>query len=129
VKVWKLKPSFQSRDRSALTAALNPWAVDGTTINFSPFRWAIRPPEQDARNQARKERVSLTPEIKMGILLGRSPAGRQALPTRAFEVVPSDMPLIVPDMSLYMRLLVVSIQTPGSDEFESMAVGLSGPIA
>jgi len=48
---------------------------------------------QDARNQARKKRVSLTTEIKMDALLGRSSEGRQALATWAFEVVPSGMPL------------------------------------
>ena len=53
VKVWKLTPPFPSRDRSALTADLNPSAVDGTTIIFSSFSWAIRPPGQDARNQAK----------------------------------------------------------------------------
>jgi hypothetical protein len=31
-----------SRDRSALTAALNSSAVDGTTINVSPFSWAAK---------------------------------------------------------------------------------------
>jgi len=100
----------------------------GLTINFSPFSWAIRPPGQDARNQARKERVSLTPEIEMGVLLGRSPAGRLALATLAFEVVPYGMPLRGLDMSLDMRLLVVSIETPGADGSESMAVDLSGPL-
>jgi len=124
VKVCKLKPSFPSRDRSALTAALNPSAVDGTTINSSPFSWAIRLPGQDARKQARKERASLTPEIKMGVLLGRRPAGRQAI-----AVVPSGLSLRGPDMSLDMRLLVVSVETPGSDGSESMVVGLSGPRA
>jgi len=47
VKVWKLTPSFASRDRSAR----NPSAVDGTTINFSPFNWTVRPPRQDDCNQ------------------------------------------------------------------------------
>jgi len=110
------------------TAALNPSAVDGTTIKFAPFIWAIRPPGQDVRNQARKERVSLTPEINIGVLLGRFPAGMQALATWAFEVVSSGTPLRGPNMSLDMRLLVVSIETPRSDRSESMAVGLSVPI-
>ena len=110
VKVWKLT-SFPSRDRNALTAALNPSAVDGTTINFSPFIWAIRPPAQDARNRARNEQVSLTPEMKMDLLLGHYPSGRQALATWAFEVVPSGMPLRGPDMSLDMVLLVISDET------------------
>ena len=77
----KLTPSFPSRDRSVLTAALNTLTFNGTTINFSPFSWAIRPPRQDARNQDRKLRVSLTPEIKMSVLLCRCLAGRQALAT------------------------------------------------
>ena len=72
--------------------------------------------------------MSLTPEIKMGVLLGRSPAGGQALATWAFAVVPSGLPLTCPHMSLDMRLLVVSIETSGSDGSESMAAGLSGPL-
>ena len=49
-------PPSPSRDRSALTAALKPLAFDGTTISVSAFSWAVRPPWQDARIQARKER-------------------------------------------------------------------------
>jgi len=128
VKVLKLTPSFPSRDRSALTTALDPSAVDGTAINFSPFSWAVRLPGQEARNQTRKERSSLTPEIKIGVLLVRSPAGRQVLATWAFEVVPSGMSLRGPDMSLDMRLLVVSVQTPGSEGSRYMPVGMSGQL-
>jgi len=120
---------FPVKGSSALTAALNPSAVDGTTFNFSPFSWAVRPPGQVARNQARNERVSLTPEIKMGVLLGRSPAGGHPFTTWAFAVVPSGVPLRGPDMSLDMPLLVVFILTPSSDGSESMAVGLSGPLS
>jgi hypothetical protein len=76
VKVWKLTPPLPSTDRSALTAVLKPLAVDGTTISFSVFSWVVRPPGQDARNQAGKARALRTPEIKMGVLLGRSPAGK-----------------------------------------------------
>ena len=61
--------------------------------------------------------MSLTPEIKIGVLLGRSPAGRQVLATNTFEVVPSGMPLRSPDMSLDMRLLVVSEEIPDSDGY------------
>jgi hypothetical protein len=89
-----------SRDRSVMTAALNPSAVDGMTINFSLFSWAVRPPGQEARNQARKARVSRKPAIKMGVLLGRSPMGAALLvATWAFVVVPSGMPHNGPDMS------------------------------
>ena len=56
-----------SSERSALTAALKPVAVDGTTISFSALSWAVRPPGQDPRNRARKARVSRAPEIKMGV--------------------------------------------------------------
>jgi hypothetical protein len=70
----KLTPSFPSRDCSALTAALKPSAVDGMTINFSSFSSAVR-------NQPRKARASLTPVIKMSVLLVRSPAGMQVLVT------------------------------------------------
>jgi len=85
VKVWKPTTSLSSRDRSALTAARNTSAVDGTTINFSRLSWAVTPPWQDARNQTRKARVSRTPKIKLGVLLGRSPAGRQVLATWALS--------------------------------------------
>ena len=46
--------------------------------------------------------------------------------TWAFAVLPSGLSLRGPDMSLDTRLLVVSVETPGSDGSESMAVGLSG---
>ena len=115
-------------DRSALTAALKPLAFDGTTISFSALSWAIRPPGQDARNQARKARVSRAPEIKMGVLLGRSPADIQVLVTWAFGVVPSGLSVRGPNMSLDMRLLTVSEETADSDGSESMPVGLSEPL-
>jgi hypothetical protein len=67
--------------------------------------------------------VSLTPEIKIGVLLGRSPAGKQVLVTWAFGVLISGMPLIGPDMSLDTRLLAVSDETAGSHD-----CGLSGPL-
>jgi len=115
-------------DRSALVAALKLLAVDGTTISFSALSWAVRPPGQDPRNQARKARVPRAPEIKMGVLLGRSPAGKQVLTTWAFRVVLSGLPLRGPDMSLDMRLLTVSVETADFYRSESMAVGMSGPL-
>ena len=72
VKVWKIIPSFSARDRSKLTATLNPTAVDGTTINFSSFSRSIRRPGQDARNKARKKRASQNPENIMGVLWTRT---------------------------------------------------------
>jgi len=114
-----------SRDRSALTSAVSLLAFDGTTIIFSALCWAVRPPGQDRRNQARKARVSRTPEIKMLVLLGRSPAGKQVLVTWALVVVPPGLSLIGQDMSLDVRPLTVSDETAGS---ESMAVVLSGPL-
>jgi len=114
-----------SRDRSALTAALKPLAVDGTTISFSAFSWAVRPPGQEARNQARKARVSRTPEIKMGVLLGHCPAGKQVLATWALVVVPSGLSLRGPDVSLDMHLLTASDETADSDGSEPIGVGLS----
>jgi hypothetical protein len=45
------------------------------------------------------------------------------LDTFAFGVVPSDLPLRGPDMSLDMRLFAVSVGTADSDGFESMALG------
>ena len=82
--MWKLTPFPPSMERSALTAALKPLAVDGTTISYSALSWAVRPLGQDPRNQARKARVSRTPEIKMGVLLAPSPADKQVLGTWAF---------------------------------------------
>jgi hypothetical protein len=40
--------------------ALNPSAVPGTIINFSPFIWADRLLEHEVRNHARNPRVSVT---------------------------------------------------------------------
>ena len=126
--MWIITPSSPPRDRISVTAGLNPSAVDGTTFKFSQCSWAIRPPGQDARNQARKERLSLTPDIRMGVLLGRSHAGMQALATWAFPVVPSGISLRGREMSLHMRLLIVSDETPDSDGYESMAVSFIGPL-
>ena len=72
--------------------------------------------------------MSLTPQIKIGLLLGRCPARMQALVTWMLLVVPSGVPLRSPDMSSDMRLSDVSIETPDSDESEPMAVGLSVPL-
>jgi hypothetical protein len=62
---------LQSRDRSALTVALKPSAVDGTTINFSALSWAVKEQGQVALNLVRKVLVSFTPDIKIGVLFGR----------------------------------------------------------
>ena len=83
VKVWKLTPSFPLRNRRALIEALNPSAVDETTINFSHFSWTFGPPRQNAHKQARKARASVTSAIKMGFLLGRTPSDKQVLVTWA----------------------------------------------
>ena len=107
-----------------LAVALKPSAVDGTTINFSPFNWAVKLLGQDDRNQAWKALVSPTPLIKMGVLLGRSPAAA----TLALQVVPAGVLLRGPDMSWDMRLVAVSVETADSDGFESMAEGLSVPL-
>jgi hypothetical protein len=64
----------------------------------------------------------------MGVLLGRSAAGKQVLATWAQFVVPFGMSLGGPDMSLDMRLLTDSGETADSDGSESMAVGLSDPL-
>jgi len=73
--------------------------------------------------------VSRTPEIKIGVLLGRSPSGRQVLATSAFRVAPSGVLLRGPDISLDMRILAVSDETVGSDMSECIAVGLSDPLS
>jgi hypothetical protein len=107
VKLYKPTPS-PSRDGTSLTMALNPSAVEGTTIKFSPLCWAVRPRGQDTRNQASKPRVSLGTLIKMGVLLGRSYAGKQVLVTWACGVMPSGLPLRGRDMSLDTRQLAIS---------------------
>jgi hypothetical protein len=127
--VWKITPSFPSRELSVRISALNPSAVDETTINVSPLSWAVRPPRHDCRNQARKARTSLYSEIKMGLLFRRCPAGKQVLATWSCGVLPSGLPLRGPDMSLDMRLFAVSVETADLDGSESMAVGLGGPLS
>ena len=72
--------------------------------------------------------MSRKPEIKMGVLLVRSPADKQVLATWALGVVPSGLSLRGLYMSLDMRLLTVSFETADSDGSESMAVGLSDPL-
>ena len=65
--------------------------------------------------------MSFAPEIKIGVLFGRCPAGRQAL-----VVVSFGMPLRGPDMSSDIRRFGVPVETPDSEE--SLAVGLSVPL-
>ena len=72
--------------------------------------------------------MSLTPVIKIGVLLGRSPAGRQGWATWESTVVPTGMPLRGLEMSVDMRLGAVSEETAGSDGSDPLAVGLSGPL-
>jgi hypothetical protein len=72
--------------------------------------------------------VSRNPKIKMGVLLGRFPSGKQVLATCARLVVAFGMSLGGPDLSLEMRLLTVSGETADSDGSESMAVGLIDPL-
>jgi hypothetical protein len=62
------------------------------------LRWAVSGADQEERSYARKARVSATPEMKIGVLLGRSLAGRLGLLTRAgVVVVPTGMLLSGPD--------------------------------
>ena len=80
---------------------------------------------QNGLNLARKTSVSLTPETKIGVLLGLSPAGTQLLATWALRMVPAGMPLRGADMSLDMRLFAVSVETAISDGSKYLALGLS----
>ena len=75
-----------------MTASRKPSPVDVTTIKFSPFSWAFKPLGQDDRNQARKALVSPKPEMKMGVLLGRSPAVAQVMAILALGEVPAGVP-------------------------------------
>ena len=58
----------------------------------------------------------------------RSPAGRLALATWVFGVVPTGMLLIGPVISSEMRLCAISREMAGSDESDPLAVGLSCPL-
>ena len=111
-------------------ADCGPETVGGQRDNHQLFSLYFgRQTARTGRSQpGRKARVSRTPEIKMGVLLERSAAGKQALVTRAWVVVPFGLSLRGPNMSLDMRLFTVSDEAGGSDESESMAVGLSGPL-
>jgi hypothetical protein len=51
----------------------------------------------------------------MSALFGGCPAVTHVLVTWVFTVVPIGVPLIGPDMSLDMRLVVVFVETTGSD--------------
>jgi hypothetical protein len=123
-KVWKFTPSFPSRDRSAQTAVWIRWRLMRRQSNSRPL---VGPTSQDLRNQARKARVSPEPVIKMGVLLGCCPDGKQVFVTWACGVVPSDFSLRGSEMSLDMRLMAVSSETVGSGRSEHLAVGLSDP--
>jgi hypothetical protein len=68
-------------DRIRKTVALKPSAVDGTTIKVPAVSCAVRTQWQETSNQARKALVPETPELRMGFLLRRSPAGTQVLAT------------------------------------------------
>ena len=72
--------------------------------------------------------MSPTPEIKMGVLLERSPAVAQVVATMALQVVPAGVPLRGPDMSCTMSLVAVLVEIADSDGSESIAVGLSVPL-
>ena len=100
-EMWKLTPSFPSKHRRKVAASLNLLTVDGTTIKLLLCSWADRSLGQDALNQARKARVSLATEIKLGVLLGRCSACK-LLVIGAGGVVLSGLSLRGPDKSLDM---------------------------
>jgi hypothetical protein len=116
-----------SRDLSVLTVALNPSAVDGKTFSFSAFCWAVRPPGQDARNQVGKARESRTPEIKMGVLLGRSPG---CSGFRHLGAITGAVRHVAHRLEHVARHAPVDFsgETADTDGSESMAVGFSDPL-
>ena len=103
--------------------ALNPSAVPGTIINFSPFIWAERLLGHRVLSHARKPSVSVTTVTKTGVLLNRSPAV-----TAPALVVPAGMLPIGPDMSIDMRLLAASEEAAGSEKSGPVAKGLGCPL-
>jgi len=97
----------------------------------SNSRSLVGPSDRQGRTPvARPERYGRRekPQIKMGVLLGRCPAGKQVLVTWALRVVPSGISHRGPDMSLDMRLLPDCDETAGSDICESMTMGFSVPL-
>ena len=67
--------------------------------------------------------MSLTPEMKMGFLLGRCPSGTQVVSTWALRVLPAGVPLRGPNMSPGMPIFAISVETAGSHRSESNTVG------
>ena len=124
VKMWNLAPSpFKGRQ------CADHGGVGRDHHQILSIQRGRQTSRASSRNQARKARVSRTPEIRMDVLLGRCPAGKQVLATCVLIVVPSGMALRGSYMSLDMRLLTVSEETAGSDGSEPMAVGLNDPLA
>ena len=116
---------FPTRERNALIAALKPSAVDGTSIKFSLG-------QQNARAgspQSGQEGTGVTNTWNENGRLVRTFSCWTA-DVRHLGVcsLPSGVPLRGPGTSLDIRLLVVSIETPGSGGSESVAVGLRGPL-
>ena len=70
--------------------------------------------------------MSPPPEIKMGVLLGRSPAGRQALTAWAEMVAPTGMPLKGPDTPSGVLRSAACGETAGLVGTKRLVVGLSG---
>ena len=127
VKVWKLTPSnyprMQCADRGSEPLRL---------LLARPANLALYLGRQTARTKipqrARKVRASLILLIKMGVLLGSSPAGKQVLFAWEFVVVPSGLSLRGPNMLLEMRLLSDSDKTTCTDGSEPIAVGMRNPL-
>jgi hypothetical protein len=116
--------TFPIKGPQGAAAALKPLAVDGVTINRPALSWAVNGAGQEERSHARKLRVSVKPEIKIGVLLRRSPAGRFGLITPVgVVVVPIGMPLSGPDTSGDVRLSAVSGETAGLDKSKPLAWG------
>ena len=98
-------------------------AAPGTIITFSSFTWPDRLLGHKVLNHARMPRVSVTPVMKTGVLLGRTPAG-----TAPASMLPAGMLRRGSDMLTDMRLLAASPEAVGSKESETVAMGLGCPL-
>ena len=117
-----------SSARNALTAALNPLAVAGTTTSFSALSYTDSWQGHDDRSHARKALVSPTLEIKMGVLFRLCPAGRLVAAAWAEVVVaPTGMLIRGSDTSLGVRPGAASGEAASLVDTKPLAVGLSGP--
>jgi len=93
-----------------------------------PAAHSVRIPAEEAQGFTPLRPPRAFCHIRLHLTTWWPTPGRQVLATWAWWVVPFGLSLIGPGMSLDIRLLVGSDETPSSDGSESMAVCLSDPV-